>query len=510
MTRLVIGRDSLAVIGMLSAAVLTVLSIVFETDFVWAQQVPGVILLPMSAWLSGLLEMVNTVLRGTLATWATGITWCLHTIQALLQSIPWSVLILVLSTAAYRLGGRSLAVLTASTCFYVLLAGYWHETLNTLTLILVALPLAILFGSVLGVLAHLNFFVGKAVEALLDLMQTVPTFAYLIPLIVLFGLGPAAGVVGSILFALPLMARNVRAGLDSTPSTILEASQIMGCNPAQTFFWVRVSAASRQVLMGLNQTIMATLSMVIFAAIIGGFEDVGWEILRTTRRAEFGNGIFAGLVITLLAILLDRTGAASMRFFTDSARRISSRMFWVTLLVAAALVWLLVSPHAPLLSALEIRSALAPAIDRAILDLTLQIGPLTNGLKNFSVTFFLLPIRIGLTNIAAAGLWGFHSSPEIIGGYIALAAMVVALCGLKVGKGPAMIALLIFLLLYVGVAGFPWLALLIAMTAIGLGVGGIRLAMVVFLALFLIQASGLWLPRCSRCICSQPPCRRRW
>ena len=137
-------------------------------------------------------------------------------------------------------------------------------------------------------------------------MQTVPAFAYLIPLLLLFGFGPVVGLIASAIYATPPMVRNTMLGLDRVPSDISEAGLMSGCTRRQQFWHVEVPTALPQILVGFNQTTMAALSMVIVAAIIGGFEDIGWEVLSSMRKAEFGQSMLSGLVIALLAILIDR------------------------------------------------------------------------------------------------------------------------------------------------------------------------------------------------------------
>jgi glycine betaine/proline transport system permease protein len=116
-----------------------------------------------------------------------------------------------------------------------------------------------------------------------------------------------------------------------------------GCNRLQVFVMVRWGAATRQILMGINQTIMATLSMVIFAAVIGGFEDIGWEVLRAARKAEFGNGILAGIVVTLIAILLDRTSEVAFVRRERHVAGVPSPIYWAAAILLSIATAFLVS-----------------------------------------------------------------------------------------------------------------------------------------------------------------------
>ena len=137
-------------------------------------------------------------------------------------------------------------------------------------------------------------------------MQTVPAFAYLIPILLLFGFGATVGLVASVLYAFPPMVRNTIVGLRGVPATVIDSGLMSGATPSQLFWSVRVPTARRQLLLGVNQSTMASLSMVIIASIIGGTNDIGWEVLSTIRKALFGESILAGIVIALMAMILDR------------------------------------------------------------------------------------------------------------------------------------------------------------------------------------------------------------
>ena len=178
--------------------------------------------------------------------------------------------------------------------------------MNTLAIVIWRCRCRSIAGFALGVLAERLPRLRAAVEALLDLMQTVPAFAYLIPLLLLFGFGPVVGLIASAIYAMPPMVRNTMLGLRLVPPKIKEAGEMSGCTRWQQFWHVEFPSAMPQMLVGVNQTTMAALSMVIIDAIIGGFEDIGWEVLSSMRKAEFGQSLLSGLVIALMAILIDR------------------------------------------------------------------------------------------------------------------------------------------------------------------------------------------------------------
>lgn len=180
----------------------------------------------------------------------------------------------------------------------------------TLSLVLVALPMAVLIGFAFGYLAYRSQRARWITLPLLDLMQTVPAFAYLIPIPLLFGFGLVVGLVASVIFAIPPMVRNRLLGFQSIPPAILASARMSGCTGWQRFIWAEIPTAWRQMLIGVNQTTAATLSLVVIAAIIGGFDDIGWAVLSSMRKAQFGQSLMSGLVIVVMAIMLDRITAA--------------------------------------------------------------------------------------------------------------------------------------------------------------------------------------------------------
>lgn len=240
-------------------------------------------------------------------------------IQAVLHWLPWPATMAVFTALAFRAGGWKLALFTFLSMTYMLVTGYWFESMNTLALVGVSVPLSIAIGFGLGVLSFRSDTARKIVDPMLDLMQTVPAFAYLIPILLLFGFGPVVGLIASAIYAAPPMVRNTILGLERVPPEIRESGQMSGCTNRQTFWLVQLPTAMPQIMVGVNQSIMAALSMVIIAAIIGGFGDIGWEVLSTMRKAQFGQSLLAGIVIAILAMIMDRVS----RGLTDLERNLA-------------------------------------------------------------------------------------------------------------------------------------------------------------------------------------------
>ncbi len=488
----VLTRRNIAALGYLAILVVAVLTLVFKDQLNWIAEVPESFSFPFTDWFNAAITEFNQHFRTVFHAIAAMLDWEMRIVQSVFLGVPWPVLIVLLTSIAFRIAGVRLAALTAATCLYIVLVGYWKETLDTLTLVVVALPLACLLGAALGVLAHLSPSVAPIVNVLLDVMQTVPAFAYLTPLIVLFGFGAVPGVIASILFALPPMARNIKLGLDGTPPETIEAAEIAGCSRFQVLVLVRFAAASRQILMGLNQTIMATLSMVIFAAVIGGFQDIGWEVLRSARKAEFGTGIIAGLVVTLLAVVLDRVSEAAFARADQSRSRLASHAYWGLVFLACGVTWAIIAPLLPPLESLSFRGVIAPALDSSLTATSLYLTAATDTLKSLGTTYFLLPIRIGVANTASPGIWGFEPTPLLTGLYFALVAVPALILAQQRRFAISLVVCFAGLLLYTGFLQFPWLPLIASFALASWYLGGVGFALTVSVALLFVAAGGMW------------------
>lgn len=194
----------------------------------------------------------------------------------------------------------------AGVCFlYLALFDQWDSAMVTLSSIVIAVPFGVAGGLALGIAAHRSERFQLALIPVLDLMQTVPVFAYLVPVLILFGFGPVSAMIATIIYAMPPMVRVTMLALRQVPEEINEAGQMTGCTPRQLLWKVQVPSALPLLMVGVNQVIMLSLNMVIIASMIGA-GGLGFDVLNALKRLQIGEGIEAGLAITLLAIALDR------------------------------------------------------------------------------------------------------------------------------------------------------------------------------------------------------------
>ena len=192
---------------------------------------------------------------------------------------------------------------------YLAVFGQWDSAMVTLASIAIAVPLGVLGGVAQGIAAWRWPWVERVLSPVLDLMQTIPTFAFLVPILVFFGFGPVAALLATIIYAMPPMVRVTIVALRAVPSEIVDFANMAGCTPWQRMRKVMLPVALPDLMVGVNQVIMLSLNMVIIASMIGA-GGLGADVLESLRRLNIGGGIEAGLAITALAVVLDRLGQA--------------------------------------------------------------------------------------------------------------------------------------------------------------------------------------------------------
>jgi len=238
--------------------------------------------------------------------------------------LGWLGVVAVVTFVAWAFGNAQVAVLTAAGFLFFGLQGLWVESMQTLALTLAAVLVSLLIGIPLGIWAGLSDRADKVITPVLDFMQTMPTFVYLLPLVLLFAIGPASAVIATLIYAAPPAIRITAHGIRSVPPNTVEASVSLGSTRRQTLFGVLLPVARRTIVLGINQTIMAALAMVTIAALIDA-PGLGQNVLKALQTLDVGTAFNAGLAIVVMAIVLDRvTTAMSER--AETARRMSPRM----------------------------------------------------------------------------------------------------------------------------------------------------------------------------------------
>ena len=285
--------------------ILSTLVLIFLQDHLkWLSTYPKELIIPFDHWLNLGMGFLITYFGWFFMGVSWLLEWPIDGVRFVLQSLPWSVVSFLICVFAFIAAGWRLALFALISCMYMVFIGYWSESMNTLSLVAISVPLAVLIGFGFGVWAFHSQAAKRIIIPMLDIFQTVPAFAYLLLILMLFGFGTVVGLIASILYSFPPMARNVLVGLGRVPAEVIESGLMSGATNRQLFWQVRIPSTKRQLLLGVNQTTMASLSMVIIASIIGGTADIGWEVLSQIRKAQFGESLLAGLVIALMALSL--------------------------------------------------------------------------------------------------------------------------------------------------------------------------------------------------------------
>jgi glycine betaine/proline transport system permease protein len=235
----------------------------------------------------------------------------------ILPPVSWIAVIIIFALLGYYAGGRKLAALVAGCLLFVVAFDQWNSAMITLASILVAVPLGVAGGLLLGIAAYRSPLVETLLRPILDLMQTIPVFAYLVPILILFGFGPVAAVVATIIYAMPPMTRITLLALQRVPSEVRDLGNMVGCTRRQMTWKVLVPSAQDGLMVGVNQVIMLSLNMVIIASMIGA-GGLGFDVLAALRRLDFGAGVESGFAIVALAVALDRLSQAMARRTSDA------------------------------------------------------------------------------------------------------------------------------------------------------------------------------------------------
>lgn len=455
---------------------------------------PSEALLPLAHWLGAFLTWFSGTFRVISRALSALVAGPMELFRAVLQWLPWPTLVLASATIGYLAGGTRLAIFCGLAFLYIVVTGLWEPTAVTLALIAVAVPLSAFVALLLGIAGFRWPAVWRLLQLLLDLMQTIPTLAYLLPIVVLFGIGPMVAVVASAIYAIPPMVHAVVHGLQRVPPEIVESGLMSGSNRNQLLAWILVPSAMPTILLGLNQTIMAGLSMVVIASMVGGVSDIGIEVYQAMKQAEFGRSITAGLVIAVLAMTMDRASRGFAERSGGGPGTTRARAAAVFALVGALVASLAAAWVVPDLwtypDGWVLR--LAPLLDAALNWFTVVAFPVTSTLKTGISYFILLPLRIGLADAMRPSIWGIEMSAGVAYGY---ALMVAAGCLLLflVRRGALASWLgVLGIYYYFGMVGTPWLFTIAVLTAAGWLVGGWRVALVALLGMLFILLTGSW------------------
>ncbi|MDR4307980.1 ABC transporter permease subunit [Chelatococcus sambhunathii] len=332
----------------------------------WARKYPAAWQLPFAAWISSFTKwLMDSASFGlfTVRDLTRAISWLLDQPLSLARAvfatgfvrgqgsdavtvfpaIPWFSMVIAATAAGYAVGGRRLALGMAAGLLYLAVFGQWTSAMVTLASVLVSSVLGSIGGLLIGLACVRWRWLERAAAPFLDIAQTMPVFAYLLPMLILFGFGPVSAMVATVIYALPPMVRVTILAIRAVPEEIEALGRMTGCTRRQITWKMLVPTALPALMVGVNQVIMLSLNVVIIASMIGA-GGLGWDVLTALRSLNIGKGLEAGIAITVLAILLDRFAQAlALRAGAveaeDAARR--RKAFVSSALAIAVAFWLL-------------------------------------------------------------------------------------------------------------------------------------------------------------------------
>ena len=262
--------------------------------------------IPIGRWLADFVDFLNEYLFWLFDGFTIALEYVFDLTSWLLLSIPAFGMIALIAGAAYWLHRSwKISLFIVVSMLLIINLGYWEDTMETLSLVLWATVLCVVIGVPVGVAAAHRPRLWISIRPILDMMQTIPTFVYLIPALTLFGLGPVPGVVATVIFVVPAPIRLTYLGISSTPAPIIEAAESFGATKKQLLWKVEIPSAIPNIMAGLTQTIMLSLSMVVIASMVAA-PGLGIPILRAINQVNPAKGFEAGIAIVIVAIIMDR------------------------------------------------------------------------------------------------------------------------------------------------------------------------------------------------------------
>lgn len=352
--------------------------------------------------------------------------------------LPWWSIVAIITLLGHYTGGWRKAVFVGACALALVALGIWPQAMETLSLVMVAAPMTVLIGLFIGIAAARHPRLEAALSPVLGLMQATPQFAYLLPVVILFGFGNAPGLIAMVIFALAPMVRCTILGLRTVPPEAVEAGRMAGCTTWQLLRKVQLPEAQKTILVGVNQVVNMTLAMVVIASLIG-VTGLGYQLLIALERLQIGTATELGIGVVLIAIILDRLGQAytempyqharTERFWPARHPHISTALGILALGVLVAALWprLALTPDA-------LRIYAAPWIDVGVRWFTDQMFAPLRSFNFFATSQILIPLRDGLRGlpwvvvVAVVALIGHMIGGRrlalIVGGLAAIPALV--------------------------------------------------------------------------------------
>ena len=434
----------------------------------------------------------------------------IRAIEGFLLWLPWPVILAALFLLGQKVGGFRLALLSAFGLLFMGWVGLWDESMQTLALMGVSVIIALLIGIPLGILAARYDKFEAGLRPILDAMQTMPAFVYLIPVVLFFGIARVPGVVATVIYALPPAIRMTSLGIRQVSSVTIEAAKAFGSTKQQILFKVQIPLAMPAIIIGINQTIMMALGIVVIAALIGA-GGLGREVLVALQRLRVGQGLEAGLAIVFMAIVLDRIShAASKIEMTSRPQQEHGFRLFPAKLARFEVIWRLEQGLAKLFAAFDrLAKAVAAGVAAVISPIVRALGqkdaaeatPAFLRTHSFELASLLLLVLLLIICSLNPNLTEFPESWNLsLRGPVDAAVAwsrdnLYRIGGLPIGTGP----LSDFVTIY-GLTPLrtflqdiiPWPILILAVALLALSAVGWRLALFTIIGMFFVGLLGMW------------------
>lgn len=288
-----------------------------------------ILLIPLDDWINSIVrDFLVPNFRPFFRALQVPVTAVLNALEAFFQFVPMLVTTAAFALVAWRVVGRGLAIFTLVALVFIDMIDLWPETMTTLSMIVTSVLFCTVIGVPVGILAAGSDKMWSVTRPVLDIMQTIPSFVYLVPIVMLFGVGMVPGIIATIIFALPPIIRLTNLGIRNVRGDLIEAAEAFGSTRWQMLWEVQFPLAIRTIMAGLNQTLMLSLSMVVIAALIGA-GGLGLTVYTGLGRLDVGGATAGGVGIVLLAIILDRITQALGE--QNGVRSLSLRQAFVSL-----------------------------------------------------------------------------------------------------------------------------------------------------------------------------------
>lgn len=265
--------------------------------------------LPLAEWIDAFEGWLVTNFADVFEAFRDILLFFLVRIEGFLKWLPWTVVVVVIVFLAWRARGWKLAVGSAAGMVLIGALGLWDLTMETLAVVLVAAFLALLMGIPTGIVMSRSDRMASLLRPVLDTMQTMPSFVYLVPVVVLFSIGIVPALIATWIYAVPPVVRLTNLGIRQVPAETVEAAEAFGSTPWQLLWKVQLPLAFPTIMAGVNQTIMMALAMVVVASLVGA-DGLGLEVLRGIGQLNTGQAVVGGLGIVIIAIIIDRISQA--------------------------------------------------------------------------------------------------------------------------------------------------------------------------------------------------------